>query len=115
MNHDVVVAEIMARARLANVLSHYCGRAHLCGGDRGAPDLLCVGPYAAAFIEVKMPGSPNLSPAQVNWKHQLRAAGMLHYVVGPECLDNGQADRILRYLGTRPTSGPPPVDSPARM
>jgi hypothetical protein len=100
MTHDVVVAEIMTRARAANVLSHYCGRAHLCGGDRGAPDLLCVGAFAAAFIEIKMTGSPGLSSAQVNWKHQLRAAGMTHYVLGPECLANGQADRILRYLAT---------------
>jgi hypothetical protein len=100
MSHDVIVHEIMARARLAGVLSHYCGRAHLCGGDRGAPDLLCVGAFAAAFIEIKMPGSPGLSPAQVNWKHQLKAAGMTHLVLGPECLGNGQADRILRYLGS---------------
>jgi hypothetical protein len=112
MTHDVVVHEIMARARLANVLSHYCGRAHLCSGDRGAPDLLCVGPFVAAFIEVKMPGSADLSPAQVNWKHQLRAAGMLHYVVGPECITNGQADKILHYLATGTAN---PARLPNRM
>jgi hypothetical protein len=100
VTHDEVVREIMTRARAASVLSHYCGRAHLCGGDRGLPDLLCVGPYVGAFIEVKMPGSSQLSPSQVNWKHQLRAAGMLHYVIGPDALANGQADRILRYLAT---------------
>ena len=100
MTHDAVIEAIISRARAANVLSHYCGQAHLCKGDRGAPDLLCVGPFAAAFLEIKMPASPGLSSGQVNWKHQIRAAGMTHYVLGPECLDNGQADRILRYLGT---------------
>lgn len=100
MTHDAIIDVIMTRARAANVLSHYCGQAHLCKGDRGAPDLLCVGPFAVAFLEVKMPGSPGLSPAQVNWKHQLRAAGLAHYVLGPECLANGQVDRILNYLAT---------------
>src|SRR6267142_696561 len=52
VTHAVVVAEIMARASRLNVLSHYCGRSQLCQGDRGLPDLLCVGLYFGAFIEV---------------------------------------------------------------
>jgi hypothetical protein len=112
MTHDVVVAEIMARASKLNVLAHYCGRSQLCQGNRGLPDLLCVGLYFGAFIEVKMPHSANLSPEQTNWRHQLRAAGFIHYVVGPGALDNGQIDRILHYLATGLDSGRGPVDSP---
>lgn len=103
MTHDLVVAEIMARARQLGVLAHYCGRSQLCQGDRGLPDLLCVGLHFGAFIEVKMPHSANLSPEQTNWRHQLRAAGFIHYVVGPGALDNGQVDRILGYLATGKT------------
>lgn len=106
MTHDVVVAEIMARAAKLDVLTHYCGRAQNCQGDRGAPDLLCVGYFHAAWIEVKMPHSPRLSPEQTRWRHQLAAAGCIHYVVGPGALTNGVVDRILGFLATgRPDPG----------
>jgi hypothetical protein len=102
MTHDLVVTEIMTRAKELNILTHYCGRAQNCQGDRGAPDLLCVGFYHAAFIEVKMPHS-TLAPEQTSWRHQLAAAGCIHYVVGPGALTNGQIDRILFFLATGKT------------
>lgn len=100
--HDVVVHEIMARARQFNILAHYCGRSQSCQGDKGMPDLLLVGFYHAAFVEVKMPHD-QLEPEQTSWRHQLQAAGMLHYVVGPGALINGQVDRLLTFLATGKT------------
>lgn len=112
MTHDVIVGRIMARAGKLGVLAHYCGRSQLCQGDRGLPDLLCVGLYHGAFIEVKMPHSPGLSPEQTSWRHQLAAAGFIHYVVGPGALENGQVDRILGFLATGQTD---PARIPERM
>lgn len=98
MTHDVIVAEIMARAREHNVKTHYCGRSQLCQGDRGLPDLLCVGLHHAAFIEVKTLNSPNLSPEQTSWRHQLAAAGETVYVVGADVLTNGVIEQMLAFL-----------------
>jgi hypothetical protein len=99
MTHDVVVAEIMNRAKARNVLTHYCGRSQLCQGHRGMPDLLCVGLYHQAFIEVKI-GRDQLDPEQTDWRHHLQAAGVIFYVLGADALTNGVAERILDFLAT---------------
>lgn len=99
MTHDVVVSEIIARAAGRGVLSHYCGRAQLCQGDRGMPDLLLVGAYHHAFVEVKI-GRDQLEPEQTAWRHQLQAAGVIFYVVAGDSLTNGVVDRILDFLAT---------------
>lgn len=103
MTHDQVVTEIIKRAHQLGVLTHYCRESQRCLGDRGLPDLVCVGAFHGAFIEVKTPACPTLTAAQVTWKHQVKAAGLIHYVVGPEALDNGAMDRILGYLATGET------------
>lgn len=84
------------------MLTHYCPDSRRCDGDRGIPDLLCIGHFHAAFIEVKT-ANDRLRPDQTTWMHALKAAGQLHYVVGPEALANGVVERILDYLATGST------------
>jgi len=96
--HDQVVAEIQARAQAVSVLSHYCGRSERCAGDRGMPDLFLVGLQGSAWLEIKTPATPRLSPDQVQWAYQLRAAGQAHYIVQDAALENGQVDMILALL-----------------
>jgi hypothetical protein len=107
VNHDEIVTEIQARARAKGVLSHYCGRSQQCDGDRGLPDLFLVGVHGSAWVEVKTPSSPSMSPAQVQWAYQLRAAGQVHYIVQGAALDNGAVDAILGVL-----AGPEPNKIP---
>jgi hypothetical protein len=97
MTHDETVAEIQRRARARGILTHYCGTAVRCSGDRGQPDIVCVGKFGAAWIEVKSPYD-RLSSEQTQWMHALRAAGQLHYVVRPQGLDDGSVDAILDRL-----------------
>jgi len=97
MTHDQVVAEIQARASRRGVLSHYCHRAQFCQGDNGIPDLQLVGPFGAAWAEVKSPYD-RLEPEQTTWMHALKAAGQLHYVVRPQGLDDGSVDAMLDRL-----------------
>jgi hypothetical protein len=94
MLHDDIVAEIQARAKRRGILSHYCGHAIHCKGDRGAPDLLLVGHFGAAWVEVKT-GSATLDPGQTTWKHALRAAGQEHHVIREPDLHNGQVNWLL--------------------
>lgn len=98
MTHDQIVQEIIRRAHKIGVLSHYCRESQRCLGDRGTPDLLLVGHYRAAFIEVKTPACPTLSSNQVTWMHAIKASGGIHYVLGAEALDNGVVGQILDYL-----------------
>jgi len=98
MTHDQIIAEIQRRAKARGMLSHYCRRSVTCNGDRGLPDLFLAGHFAAAWLEVKTPSCPNLTPEQTTWAHCLRAAGQTHYVVGPVQLANGVVDQILDYL-----------------
>jgi hypothetical protein len=101
MTHDEVVAEIQARAKRRGILTHYCGRAQHCKGDRGSPDLVLVGPYHTGWIEVKMPGDTR-KPEQTTWFHALRAGGQLYEQMGPADLDRSPlhsvADAFLDYL-----------------
>lgn len=105
MNHDEIVAEIQTRATAAGVLSHYCGRSERCQGDRGMPDLFLVGMHGSAWVEVKTPSSPSMSPAQVQWAYQLRAAGQVHYIVQAAALDNGQVNMIIGLLTGNHSTG----------
>lgn len=98
MTHDEIVAEIQARAKAAGVLTHYCGRSQQCDGDRGMPDLVAVGLHGCAWIEVKTPSKPGMSPDQVQWAYQLRAAGQQHFVVQGAALDDGTIDMIVGLL-----------------
>ena len=98
MNHDQIVAEIQARAtQRRGVLSHYCGSALRCSGDRGAPDLLCAGPNGAAWLEVKTPAD-RLKPDQTTWMYTLKASGQRHYVIREAQLLDGTVDAILDTL-----------------
>ena len=97
MLHDDVVREIQERAAKLGVLSHYCGKALHCKGDRGVPDLLLVGPHKAAFIEVKTQYA-NLAPDQTTWMHALIGAGQLHYVMREADLENGRLASVLETL-----------------
>lgn len=100
MTHDEVVHEIQARARRRGVLSHYCHNSIRCEGDRGLPDVLLVGHYGVAFVEVKTPGD-QLKPAQTTWKHALKAAGQLHEVMHEGDLAPGHAiDMLLAFVST---------------
>ena len=95
MNHDAVVCEIQARARARGVLSHYCGPSLRCTGDRGKPDLVLVGNFGVAWIEVKMPGDC-LDPEQTRWRYKLRAAGQLVETMGPgDLVAGGAVDQLL--------------------
>lgn len=98
MTHDEIVAEIQSRARGADVLSHYCGRSQQCTGDRGLPDLILVGVHGAAWLEVKTLAALSMSPDQVQWAYQLKAAGQLHYIVTEGALHDGTVDMILGLL-----------------
>lgn len=97
MTHDELVAEIQRRARELGILSHYCGQAQHCKADRGMPDLVLVGPYRAAFVEVKTEWA-QMDPGQTTWMHALTAAGELHFVVRPADLDGGRVDGLLESL-----------------
>jgi hypothetical protein len=97
VTHDEMVSEIQNRAKRRNVLTHYCRRAQFCGGDPGLPDLVLVGAYGAAWMEVKTPRD-QLDPPQVTWMHQLKAAGQKHYVIRQVQLDDGSVDAILDNL-----------------
>lgn len=97
MTHDEIVAEIQRRAKSRGILSHYCHRAQFCQGDRGLPDVIAVGKFRAAWIEVKTPYD-RLDPPQTTWMHALRGAGEEHHVIRPEQLDDGTLDAILDGL-----------------
>jgi hypothetical protein len=97
VTHDEIVAEIQARARKRGILTHYCGPGLRCQGDRGVPDLVAVGMFGAAFIEVKT-DRDRLKPDQVTWMHALKAAGQNHYVVRQGQLRDGGLDEILDCL-----------------
>ena len=99
MTHDEIVAEIQARAERRGVLTHYCGSAERCHGDRGAPDLVLAGPHGVAWIEVKT-GGDTMRPDQTTWKYQLLASGQEHYVIRVDVLDS-VVDKLLdRLAGT---------------
>lgn len=97
MTHDEIVAEVVTRAKSRGILSHYCKQARFCEGDRGQPDIVCVGKFAAAWLEVKTPYD-RLEPAQTTWMHALKAAGQQHHVIRPAHLDDGTLDGILDSL-----------------
>jgi hypothetical protein len=97
MTHDDVVHAIQERAKKRGILTHYCGPAKLCKGDRGAPDLVLAGMFGAAWIEVKTPGD-QLDPGQTTWKYALLAAGQEHYVIRPPDLEDGRVDGLLDRL-----------------
>ena len=98
MTHDEIVAEIQAQAKARGVLTHYCGSAERCHGDRGLPDLLLVGDYHLGWIEVKLPGD-KLKPDQVTWYYKLRASGQLYERMGPDDLaEGGGVDLFLGFL-----------------
>ena len=98
MTHDQIVAEIQARAKRRGILSHYCGSAERCHGDRGMPDVLLVGMFGAAWVEVKTPGD-TLRPDQVTWNHALKAAGQLYEVMHESDLAPGHAvDQFLEFV-----------------
>lgn len=97
MTHDEIVVEIQSRARRRGVLSHYCPDSRRCDGDRGIPDLLLVGMFGAAFVEVKAPHD-RVKPDQTTWKHALRAAGQEYHLVHGDALLNGVVDGILDGL-----------------
>lgn len=106
MTHDEAVAEIQRRAAERGVISHYCKRPVSCSGDRGLPDLVLVGPFGVAWIEVKMPGD-NLDPGQTTWKHALIAAGQRHYVLNPNDLtwdDGASLSAILSEITLVPVA-----------
>lgn len=94
MTHGQIIAAIQDRARRRGVLSHHCPDSRRCDGDRGLPDLLLVGMFGAAWIEVKSPGD-RLKPDQVTWKHALGAAGQVYQVVREGDLDDGGAVNML--------------------
>lgn len=97
MTHDEVVGEIQRRASARGILSHYCGRAVACRGDRGQPDLVLVGAQHTGFVEVKMP-SDTRDPGQTTWYHKLRGTGALVEQMGPRDLDSGVVDLFLTFL-----------------
>jgi hypothetical protein len=97
MTHDEIVTEIQARARKRGILTHYCGPGLRCQGDRGAPDLVAVGMFGAAWIEVKT-ANDRLKPDQTTWMHALKAAGQAHYVVRELQLRDGGLDAMLDNL-----------------
>src|ERR1017187_673486 len=104
MTHDEIVAEIQARAERRGILTHYCQRAIRCVATHGMPDVFLVGPFGAAWLEVKTPGD-HLDPGQTTWKYTLGAAGQEHYVVGPlDQVESGLVDALLdRPAGARGT------------
>lgn len=79
------------------MLTHYCPDSRRCDGDRGMPDLLLVGMFGAAFVEVKTPND-RLKPEQTTWKHALRAAGQEYHVVRGDMLLNGIVDGMIDGL-----------------
>lgn len=98
MTHDEIVAGIQSRAKDMGVLSHYCGPAERCKGDRGAPDLMLAGIYHVGWIEVKMPGDRR-KPEQTAWYHRLRGSGQLYEQVGPDDMaEGGAVDQFLEEL-----------------
>lgn len=97
MLHDDIVLEIQNRAKKRDVLTHYCGRALHCKGDRGAPDLILVGHYGVAWVEVKT-GGAGLETAQTTWMHALKASGQTHYIIGEKQLGDGTLDALLDNL-----------------
>lgn len=98
MTHGEVVAEILGRAAQRGVLGHYCPDSRRCEGDRGLPDVLLVGPFGAAWVEVKT-GAAQLKPAQTTWKHMLLAAGQRYEVMREEDLtDGGLLNPLLLFL-----------------
>lgn len=97
MTHDELVAEILDRARARGILTHYCGNAVRCQGNRGLPDVIAVGKYSAAWIEVKTPGD-KLSTDQTIWMYSLKGAGHAHHVIHPEQLYDGTLNVILNNL-----------------
>lgn len=100
MIHDEIVREIQARASSRGLLSHYCGQATRCKGDRGLPDVLVVGGHGLVWIEVKTPGD-RLSPEQVKWKYTLQAAGEVYEVMDEQDLAAGGAvDMILSFASS---------------
>lgn len=100
MNHDEIVAAIVARAKRSKglVLTHYCAAGWMCTGDRGLPDLVLAGPFGVAWLEVKTPAKPKLSPEQVTWKYTLQGSGQRVYVVGASELAGDLIDRIVSAL-----------------
>ena len=97
MTHDEIVTEVQARAKRRGVLTHYCHRAQFCHGDRGLPDVIAVGKFRAAFLEIKTPYD-QLDPPQTTWRHALKGAGQEHHVIRPGHLDDGTLDAILDGL-----------------
>lgn len=97
MTHDELVEAIQQRAKARGVLTHYCGPALRCKGDRGAPDLICVGRFRACWIEAKSPYG-RLEPEQTTWQHALKAAGQQHYVIREADLESGLVDGLLDGL-----------------
>ncbi len=105
MTHDEIVAEIQDRARARGVLSHYCGTAVRCQGDRGQPDLMLVGRYSMCFAEVKGTRA-RLTPEQTTWRHALLAAGERVYVWHEPDLTNGNIDQVLHVMASGIWSDP---------
>ena len=100
VNHDQIVAEIQKRAKARGLLSHYCGSAERCHGDRGMPDLVLAGPFGVAWVEVKTPGD-RLRPEQTSWRYMLQAAGEVYEVMGERDLAPGGAvDMLLSFAAT---------------
>lgn len=97
MTHDEMVAEIQRRATARGVISHYCGRAERCHGDRGQPDLMLAGLVGVGWMEVKTPAD-RLKPAQTAWMYMLKASGQRHYVIREPQLSDGTVDGILDTL-----------------
>ncbi len=97
MTHDEIVAEIQARAKARSILTHYCGQATRCTGDRGQPDIRAEGRHGAAWIEVKSPYD-RLDPPQTTWMHTIKGNGGRHYIIRETQLDDGTLDAILDEL-----------------
>jgi hypothetical protein len=97
MTHDQLVSEIQRRAKTRGILTHACHQAQRCTGDRGQPDIVAVGKFRAAWLEIKSPGA-GLEPAQTTWAHALKGAGQTHYIIRQAQLDDGTVDAILDTL-----------------
>jgi hypothetical protein len=97
VTHDEMVAEVQRRGAQRGVISHYCGRAERCSGDRGQPDLFLAGLVGVAWMEVKTPAD-RLKPAQTQWMHMLKASGQKHYVIREAQLHDDTVDGILDSL-----------------
>jgi len=102
MTHDEVVTQIQLRARAQNILTHYCGRAERCCGDRGQPDLILVGAWNVAWVEVKSRYA-DLAPDQTTWFHTLRGSGQVCEILNEHDLEPGGAvDALLAFVSREP-------------